>query len=169
MGARSPRSAPAENGSRRGAQRWDAHAWGWAGLRRAPFLLGLGKMDSALLGTFARAPSSFREPVRAVCSLAFTGAVLLQVLVAVAFILLLLKTKQPPPPKKNLRVGTRLPPLTKQNCNFRKRRAKEELINKCQSTLSFTYQLLASTSSRFYLHTMEMIYFFLKRSGLEDI
>lgn len=71
--------------------------------------------------------------------------------------------------QQKVRVGTRLPPLTKENCNLKKRRAKEELINKCQSTLSFTYQLLASMSSRFYLHTMEMIYFLLKRSGLADI
>lgn len=86
---------------------------------------------------------------------------LVEVLVAVAFI---------PLKKKIPRVGTRLPPLTKENCNLKKkRRAKEELINKCQSTLSFTYQLLASMSSRFYLHTMEMIYFLLKRSGLADI
>lgn len=128
----------------------------------------------------------FNESVGTVCCLAFTCVVLLKFWWLLLLFSFKKKTTQnhhhqnpkkptqttpktQTQPKTNLRVGTRLPPVTKENGNLKKGRAKEELINKCQSTLSFTYQLLASMSSRFYLHTMEMIYFLLKRSGLADI
>lgn len=128
-------------------------------LLRAPFL-SWAEEEEFCPACYLREGFLFNESVQTVCCLAFTCAVLLKFW----WLLLLFLWKKIP------RVGTCLPPFTEENCNLKKKeRAKEELINKCQSTLSFTYQLLASMSSRFYLHTMEMIYFLLKRSGLADI